>query len=120
MAEVTRVHGFGQVEAGTVYYPGNVKAFLITVNDGSSAVDLRTLDDEADEAVENIMREVQAIAYFVHNDGADGKITVICDGTQTEAADLQARIRGLSRNGVSGKDFDGTTVSAAATIKATA
>ena len=60
MAVVTRVNGLN-CTVGTLFNL-NANAFLITVkNAGASAIDLRAEDDAVDEAVEQIVKELNPV-----------------------------------------------------------
>jgi hypothetical protein len=103
MAVVTRVNGL-QATVGTLYNL-NANAFLITVkNAAASAIDLRAEDDAVDEAVEQIVKELNPLMFFVTNSSA-GTICVIMDKSINDAAELQTRIRRI------GKDSGATTTS---------
>lgn len=98
MAQVTRSTGFGNFVIPTLYSTSDVKAFVITVcstsNGDNTAVDLRALDDGADEAVENIMRELSPLMYQGKN-AADGIIYVVMHGHNADAAGIKQRLVGL-------------------------
>jgi hypothetical protein len=94
MAQVTRSTGFGQYTTGTLRSVAQLKAFVITVKDTSSAVDLQSLDDGADEMMEAIIREVQPLMYYAPSSSA-GTIHVVVDGHAVDATSLQLRIRKL-------------------------
>lgn len=103
MAVVTRVNGL-QATVGTLYNL-NANAFLITVkNAAASAIDLRAEDDAVDEAVEQIVKELNPLMFFVTNSSA-GTICVIMDKSINDASELQTRIRRI------GKDSGATTTS---------
>ena len=127
MAGQTRTNGMNATVA-TMYSPG-AKAYLITVKIANgTAVDLRAEDDAIDEAVEQIVKEINPLVYMVTN--ADtGVITAVCDSSSS-AASLQARIRtiGTAANyptstvtavGPNSIDTSGTTVADASTLVAT-
>ena len=128
MVAIARKTGSLQVAAGTVYTPG-AKAFKILVKIANgTAVDLRAEDDELDETVEQICKEINPLVYMTTNDNS-GTMTVVCDSNAT-AGDLQARIRtiGTASNyptstvtavGPNTIDTSGTLVTAAATLTAT-
>ena len=103
MATVTRVTGL-QATAGTLYNV-NCNLFLLTVKkaDGS-AIDLRAEDDAVDESVEQILKELNPLAYFVTNSNA-GTIHLVMDKNAT-AADMQTRVRRVGLN----PNDDGSTV----------
>jgi hydroxymethylpyrimidine pyrophosphatase-like HAD family hydrolase len=116
MASVTRVNGLRNT-AGTLY-ADNCNLYLITVkNSSASAIDLRAEDDAIDEAVEQILEEINPLAFFVTNSSA-GTICVIMDKSINSASELQTRIRrigidsGASTTSIGPNDVDisGTTV----------
>ena len=122
MASVTRVNGLRNT-AGTLY-ADNCNLYLITVkNSSASAIDLRAEDDAIDEAVEQILEEINPLAFFVTNSNA-GTICVIMDKSINSASELQTRIRrigidsGASTTSIGPNDIDisGTTVTAAASF----
>jgi hypothetical protein len=96
MAAFTRVHGFSNYVAPTLYTTADLKAFLITIKDASdTAVDLRSLDDGADEMVEAVVRELNPLMYLTKND-TSGEIHVIMHGHNVDAASLQIRVREIA------------------------
>jgi len=122
MGSLTRVNGLA-VTVGTLYNL-NANAFLITVKDTSaSAIDLRAEDDAVDEAVEQIIKELNPLMFFVTNSAA-GTIHVVMDKSINSASELQTRIRrigidsGATTTSIGPNDIDisGTTVAAAASI----
>jgi hydroxymethylpyrimidine pyrophosphatase-like HAD family hydrolase len=122
MGSLTRVNGLA-VTVGTLYNL-NVNAFLITVkNAAASAIDLRAEDDAVDEAVEQIIKELNPLMFFVTNSSA-GTIHVIMDQSINSASELQTRIRrigidsGATTTSIGPNDIDisGTTVAAGASI----
>ena len=93
-------------------------------NAGTSAIDLRAEDDAVDEAVEQIIKELNPLMFFV-TDSSAGTIHVIMDKSTSSAAELQVRIRrigidggGATTTSIGPNDIDisGTTVAAAASI----
>lgn len=120
MAGITRVNGFAQYVTGTLYGVAQLKGFKIVVKDNSNtAVDLRTLDDGADEMVESVIREVQPLMYFSVDDNS-GTIYVIVDGHAVDATTLQIRLREVvaSKLGVASAGND-TTVELAVGLSMT-
>ena len=123
MGSFTRTNGLNCAVA-TVYNL-NANAFLITVkNAGASAIDLRAEDDAVDEVVEQIVKEINPLMFFVTNSSA-GTIHVIMDQSVNLASELQVRIRrigidggGATTTSIGPNDIDisGTTVAAAASI----
>jgi hypothetical protein len=89
MASSTRVNGSGQYLTGTIVSVVQLKAFVIDVG-----ADLQTEDDGIDEAVEQVIRELQPLMYFTPSAG-NGIVHVIVDGHSVDADTLQLRIRAL-------------------------
>ncbi|NDB60310.1 hypothetical protein EB001_17925 [bacterium] len=120
MATVTRVTGL-QATVGTVYSV-NANLFLLTVKKlDTVAVDLRAEDDAIDEAVEQIVKELNPLAYFITND-TSGKIHLVMD-KNSNAADIQLRVRRIATSNIDGStvgpnfiDIGGSTVVAASTF----
>ena len=108
MAIVTRTSGLSNI-AGTIHSLG-CKGFLITVQNASNSdIDLRAEDDAVDEAVEQILKEVNPLMFSVKDD-ASGEIHIITD-ISASAADIQQRIRNLGTAvGPNGVDVTGTDV----------
>jgi hypothetical protein len=123
MGSFTRTNGLNCTVA--TLYNLNANAFLITVkNAGASAIDLRAEDDAVDETVEQIVKEINPLMFFVTNSSA-GTIHVIMDSSTSSATELQVRIRrigidggGATTTSIGPNDIDisGTTVAAAASI----
>ena len=123
MGSFTRTNGLG-CTAGTLYNL-NANAFLITVkNAAASARDLTAEDDAVDEVVEQIVKEINPLIFFV-TDSSAGTIHVIMDQSVNSASELQVRIRrigidggGATTTSIGPNDIDisGTTVAAAASI----
>jgi hypothetical protein len=103
MGTVTRVNGLKATVA--TLYNDNCNLFKITVKVAAgTAVDLRAEDDAVEETVEQIVKELNPLAYFVVN--ADtGIIYVVMDKAINNAAELQVRVRRI------GKDAGATTTS---------
>ena len=114
MAGQTRIFGLN-VTAGTLY-SHNVSGFKLTVqNNSNSNIDLRAEDDAIDEAVEEIIDELNPLMYFVVNDNS-GVIHIIMDKNHT-AADIQQRVRNLgSAVGPNNIDVRGSDCIAASSI----
>ena len=122
MGTFTRTNGLN-CTVGTLYNL-NANAFLITVkNAGASAIDLRAEDDAVDEVVEQIVKEINPLVFFVTNSNA-GTIHVVMDQNINSASELQVRIRrigidsGATTTSIGPNDIDisGTTVAAGASI----
>jgi hypothetical protein len=110
MAQVTRVNGFGNYVAPTLYGTADLKAFIITVkDDNNTAVDLRALDDGADEMVERIVRELAPLMYTTKND-TSGQIHVIMHGHNVDADTLQIRVRRIAAGTAHSADDNDSTV----------
>lgn len=122
---ITRINGLA-CTAGTIY-PLNSKLYLCTVKNTSGvAVDISAEDDSVDEVVEQIVKEVNPLAFFVANDNT-GKVYLVMD-YNTSATDVQHRIRQIGADtpavrtgattftysatsvGPNDKDISGTTV----------
>lgn len=120
MATVTRVTGL-QATVGTVYAV-NANLFLLTVKKlDTVAVDLRAEDDAIDEAVEQIVKELNPLAYFITNSSA-GTIHLVMD-KNSNAADIQLRVRRIATSNIDGStvgpnfiDIGGSTVVDAASF----
>ncbi len=119
MAGVTRVNGFGNYVVGTYRTNANIDAYLISViNASSAAVDIRAEDDGANEYVEALNMALNPIGFCATDSNA-GLATILVDGSQWDAAALQAVVRNLGTT--SGpNDIDGSlsTVVAATTLTA--
>ena len=104
MASVTRLTGLG-VTTGTLYSP-NCNLFLMTVKDsaGPTAVDLQGEDDAVDEALEQIIKELNPLAWFAVAPNT-GIVYLVMDKSINSASELQARVRTI------GKDVGATTTS---------
>ena len=117
MATVTRVSG-AQSAVGTIYAV-NANLFLLTVKKlDTVAVDLRNEDSSIDLTVEQIVKELNPLAYFVTNSSA-GTIHLVMDKNAT-AADIQLRVRRIATSNIDGStvgpnfiDIGGSTVVAA-------
>lgn len=114
MAATTRVNGSGLYTTGALRTVAQLKAFLITVKDTSSAVDLQTLDDNVDELVEAVVREVQPVMYYIPS-ASSGVIHVIVDGHGVDATSLQLRLRKVVA-GVGGDSTYGTEATNVSTV----
>jgi hypothetical protein len=108
MAATTRVNGSGQYTTGTLRSVVQLKAFVI-----DAGADLQDEDDGIDEAVEEVIREVQPLMYFVPS-ASSGIIHVIVDGHAVDADTLQLRIRALDTG--SGYRFNAATVTLGTSI----
>ena len=119
MAGIGRVNGFGNYVVGSYRSSANIGAYLVTVKNASaSAQDIRAEDDAANEVVEAIMMATNAIGSSF-TDSTAGTATLLVDGSQHDAASLQAVLRGLGTAvGPNDIDMSGTTVAAASTLTA--
>jgi hypothetical protein len=109
MSTTTRVNGSTKYLQGTVYSVLQLKAFLI-----DAGADISAQDDGIDEAMEQVIREVQPLMYY--STGSDGTITVVVDGHAVDADTLQARIRNMDTG--SGYRFNAATVTLATSLVA--
>jgi hypothetical protein len=108
MASTTRVNGSDQYTTGVLRTVVQLKAFVI-----DAGADLQAQDDGIDEAVEQVIREIQPLMYFVPSAG-DGIIHVIVDGHAVDADTLQARIRNMDTG--SGYRFNAASVTLGTSI----
>ena len=114
MATVTRITGV-QTTVGTIYAV-NVNLFLLTVKKlDTVAVDLRNEDSSIDLTVEQIVKELNPLAYFVTNSGA-GTIHLVMDKNSNKE-DIQLRVRRIATSNIDGStvgpnfvDIGGSTV----------
>ena len=81
--------GVGDFATGSLIEKHNVK--LIKVDVGA---DLRSEDDATREAVERALQFIQPLAFFAVDDSS-GVIHCVVDGSQFDAASLQAQIRAI-------------------------
>ena len=117
MASLSRVAG-NDTAVGTIYAV-NVNLFLLTVKKADTvAVDLRNEDSSVDLTVEQIVKELNPLAYFVTNSSA-GTIHLVMDKNAT-ADDIQLRVRRIATSNIDGStvgsnfvDIGGSTVVAA-------
>jgi hypothetical protein len=116
MADVTRYNGDAGVVGDFINFIGaNVAAFkLLVQNVAFSARDIRT-ENGPGEAIELILAKVATratvLGYQVENTSA-GQISLLVEGGDWNATDLQANIRALGSNiGNVGVDVSGSNVS---------
>ena len=81
--------GVGDFATGTLIQKHNVACILV-----DTGADLRNEDDATREAVERALQFIQPLAYFIPTN-ASGEIHAIVDGSQFDAAALQAQIRAI-------------------------
>ena len=112
MPTFQRVHGtYDNYSTGTLRATLQHKAFLITVKDSSTAVNLQTRDGDAtdgtdtDEMVELIIKELSPVMYFAPSN-TSGTIHVIMDGHHVTAASILARLKPI----IAGELGGGNTV----------
>lgn len=116
MATVTRVNGLkATVDKLALQRCAAYKVVVKKTTGGVAAIDLRAEDDAVDEVVEQIVKELNPIAYYVVND-TSGIMYVLMDKTyqntifdasQTaydaeraeDASELQVRIRRIGIDG---------------------
>ena len=124
MATVQRVNG-SKTNVG-VLYNANCNLFLITVKQANTtAIDLRAedsagVDAVVDGVIEQIVKEINPLAYFVPN-STGGIIHVVMDQSIDNASELQVRIRRIGIQsgstvtavGPNAVDISGTTVAPA-------
>lgn len=79
---------------------------LIKVDTGA---DLRTEDDATREAVERALQFIQPLVYHVKNDSS-GEIHAVVDGSQFDAAALQAQLRAIGTDDVNSYSFASAVV----------
>ena len=102
MASITRIAG-NDTTVGTIY-PVNVNLFLLTVKKADTvAVDLRNEDSSVDLTVEQIVKELTPLAYFITNSSA-GTIHLVMDKNSNKE-DIQLRVRRIATSNI-----DGSTV----------
>ncbi len=113
MAEFTRVNGAGSSSVGTLYGTAQLKAYFVTVrstSDGSNtAVDLRSDDGVVEGKVEQIMRELSPLMYFVTNSAA-GTFSIIVDGHANDATSIATRLEAISGIGTDTAVTLGTSI----------
>ncbi len=81
--------GVGDFATGSLIEKHNVK--LIKVDVGA---DLRSEDDATREAVERALQFIQPLAFFAVDDNS-GVIHCVVDGSQFDAASLQAQLQAI-------------------------
>lgn len=96
--------GVGEFVTGTLVSKANLVALLV-----DAGADLRAEDDATREAVERALSMIQPLMYVVTNDNS-GKIHCIVDGSQVDAASLQAQIRAIGTDNVNSYNFATATV----------
>jgi hypothetical protein len=103
MAEVTRVNGL-KATVGALYNNNcNVFKSVVKVAAGTE-VDLRAEDDAVNETVEQIVKELNPLAYYT-DDSSSGIMYVVMDKAINSAIELRTRVRRI------GKDTNATTTS---------
>lgn len=100
----TKVNGFlNKFVTGTVFSNVNLAFYTVTVrstsNGSNTAVDLQAQDGdaagEADQIVELIVKNTNAIAYFAPS-GSAGTLALVVDGHQHTASSLASIIETIS------------------------
>jgi len=96
MATFTRVNGAEFTEVGTLYSTSQIDAYKLTIrstSDGTTntPVDLTADDGEVEGSVEQLMREISPLMYYV-DDASTGVVHVIVDNHANTAASLTSRI----------------------------
>ncbi len=96
--------GVAEFVTGSLISRHNLKAILV-----DTGADLRTEDDASGEAVERALSLIQPLMYVIPTANA-GQIHAIVDGSQLDAAALQAQLRAIGTSAVNNYDFSGATV----------
>lgn len=96
--------GVAEFATGTLVSKANLK--LVMVDTGAN---LQTEDDATREAVERALQMIQPLAYYLPSN-TSGQIHCIVDGSQLDAASLQAQLQEIGTDNVNGYDFSGATV----------
>lgn len=109
MAAFTRVNGASQAIVGTLTTTAQLKAYLVSIkNDSSAAIDLRSDDGVVEGKLEQFLREVNPQMYFATDDNS-GTVTIVVDGHHNDAASLQIRVRNIfGAAGTNGANNDST------------
>lgn len=134
MTGFARVNGL-DCTAGTLY-PLNSKLFQVIVKDTTATVQhIQAQDDVIDEVVEQIVKEICPLAFFVVN--SNGGVMHLVTDVSASAAGLQHRIRQIGATALAVRtgdnsftyavtslptgniDISGTTVTAAVTFTTT-
>ena len=102
--------GVGDFVTGSLIEKHNIKAILV-----DTGGDLRSEDDATREAVERALQFIQPLLYEIQNAGND-LIFAVVDGSQFDAAALQAQLRGIGTDNVNGYNFSSATVTAGSNI----
>ena len=102
--------GVGDFVTGSIIEKHNIKAILV-----DTGGDLRSEDDATREAVERALQFIQPLMYEIQNAG-NGLIFAVVDGSQFDAAALQAQLRGIGTDNVNGYNFSSATVTAGSNI----
>ena len=102
--------GVGEFATGTYHSRFNLK--VIMVDTGAS---LTSEDDATREAVERALQAIQPIGYYLPSN-TSGQIHCIVDGSQFDAASLQARLQAIGTDTVNGYNFASATVTEGTTI----
>lgn len=111
-----------------VLYGLNANIILVNVaTNNGTPVDIRAEDDAVNETVEQIVKEINPLAFFVGDDSSGGDIYMIVDRA-VSPEDMQHRIRLIGKTadwnrvtntyavtsvGPNAKDISGTTAQAA-------
>jgi len=97
--------GVGEFATGSLISKANILAILV-----DTGADLQSEDDASFEAVERALQFIQPLLYVIPS-ASNGQIHAVVDGSQFDAAALQAQIRGIGDDdGVNNYDFSGATV----------
>ena len=96
--------GVAEFATGTLISRHNLLAVLV-----DTGADLQSEDDAPFEAVERALSIIQPLMYVVPSASA-GKIHCIVDGSQFDAAAVQAQLRAMGTQVANNYDFSGATV----------
>lgn len=96
--------GVAEFATGTLVNKANLVAILV-----DTGADLQAEDDATGEAVERAMQYIQPLLYVIPTANA-GQIHAIVDGSQFDAASLQAQLQAIGTSLVNSYDFSGATV----------
>ena len=99
--------GVGDFVTGSLIEKHNIKAILV-----DTGGDLRSEDDASRERA---LQFIQPLMYEIQNAG-NGLIFAVVDGSQFDAAALQAQLRGIGTDNVNGYNFSSATVTAGSNI----
>lgn len=102
--------GVAEFATGTLISRHNLK--FVVVDAGAS---LTAEDDATREAVERALQVIQPLAYFLPSN-TSGQIHCVVDGSQFDAASLEAQLQAIGTDNVNSYDFSGATVTLGTSI----